>query len=341
MRVGEGHDRLDRVVKPPESKYPNRSRGGLTNVMSQSMTPLSGHEAEPAVRMIDVFKEFRDESGNPVRAVNGVSLSIRPGEVVAILGPNGAGKTTTIDMILGLTRPGQGTVELFGQPSLRAVQSGQAAAVLQTGGLLPELTVAETLTMIGALFDPSRVEECMRRARLLPIADRQVSKCSGGEQQRVRFGMALLSNPDLLVLDEPTAGMDVEARHEFWAEVRRDAELGRTILFATHYLEEADDFADRIILMNHGRIIADDTSDAIRAAASGRIVSAHLASESEERILATPGVQCLGRRGDRISLYHPNSDQLAQRVFALGGTDIEVVPRSLDDAFLALTSEEK
>ena len=128
MRVGEEHDRLDRVVKPPESKYPNRSRGGLTYVMSQSMTSLSGHEAEPAVRMIDVFKEFRDESGNPVRAVNGVSLSIRPGEVVAILGPNGAGKTTTIDMILGLTRPGQGTVELFGQPSLRAVQSGQAAA---------------------------------------------------------------------------------------------------------------------------------------------------------------------------------------------------------------------
>ena len=247
MRVGEEHDRLDRVVKPPESKYPNRSRGGLTNVMSQSMTPLSGHEAEPAVRMIDVFKEFRDESGNPVRAVNGVSLSIRPGEVVAILGPNGAGKTTTIDMILGLTRPGQGTVELFGQPSLRAVQSGQAAAVLQTGGLLPELTVAETLTMIGALFDPSRVEECMRRARLLPIADRQVSRCSGGEQQRVRFGMALLSNPDLLVLDEPTAGMDVEARHEFWAEVRRDAELGRTILFATHYLEEAASFADRLV----------------------------------------------------------------------------------------------
>ncbi|RRD48533.1 ABC transporter ATP-binding protein [Arachnia propionica] len=298
-------------------------------------------DRDAAITLTDVSKEFRDETGNQVLAVDDVSLTIHPGEVVAILGPNGAGKTTTIDMILGLTRPDRGRVELFGNSPLREVQSGRAAAVLQTGGLLPELTVVETLSMIGSLFDPSRVEECMRRARLLPIAHRQVSKCSGGEQQRVRFGLALLSDPDLLILDEPTAGMDVEARHAFWEEVRADAERGRTILFATHYLEEADGFADRIILMNHGRVIADDTSDAIRASANGRIVSAFVSPEAEARLLTIPDVQCTGRRGERISLHHPRSDQLAQTVLDLGGTELEVVPRSLEDAFLTLTSEER
>ncbi len=307
--------------------------------MSKLSKLTYGSEIEPAIKIANIFKEFQDDSGNPIHAVHGVSVTINSGEVVALLGPNGAGKTTTIDMILGLVQPDRGSIRIFGQPPLQAVQSGQAAAVLQTGGLLPELTVVETLSMIGSLFDPSRVEDCMRRAGLFPIADRKVSRCSGGEQQRVRFGMALLPDPDLLILDEPTAGMDVEARHEFWAEVRRDAEQGRTIVFATHYLEEADDFADRIILMNHGQVVADDTADAIRTAASGRIVSARLSPRAEADLLSRAGVVLTQRRSDRVSLHHPDSDQLARLVLALDGVDLEVVPRSLDDAFLTLTSK--
>lgn len=326
--------KLTRAVQPPKP-----SREGLIDVMSQLPTSSRSSGTEPALKITNIFKEFRDDSGNPVQAVDGISVTINAGEVVALLGPNGAGKTTTIDMILGLVRPDRGLIRIFGQPPLHAVQSGRAAAVLQTGGLLPELTVVETLSMIGSLFDPSRVEDCMQRAGLFPIADRKVSRCSGGEQQRVRFGMALLPDPDLLILDEPTAGMDVEARHEFWAEVRRDAEQGRTIVFATHYLEEADDFADRIILMNRGRVVADDTADAIRAAASGRIVSARLSPQAEADLLSRAGVVLTQRRGGRVSLHHKDSDQLARLVLAHNGIDLEVVPRSLDDAFLALTSK--
>ena len=305
--------------------------------------PVTGSQPirRAAVEIKSVSKTFAVADGDDVPAVADIDLMIPAGQVVALLGPNGAGKSTTIDMVLGLTQPDAGSVEVFGMAPLPAVQSGRVAAVLQSGGLLPELTVGETMSMIGALFDPTAVEPCMRRANLLDISDRQVSKCSGGEQQRLRFGLALLPDPDLLILDEPTAGMDVEARRDFWAEVRHDAELGRTIVFATHYLEEANDFADRIVLMNHGRIVADDTAAAIRAHASGRLVSAQLSPAAQRELLVEPQVTLAQRRGDRLTLHHPDSDLLAGRVLALGGTELEVVPKSLDDAFIALTSKEQ
>lgn len=308
--------------------------------MTEPVETRRGTAQQAAVEIRDASKTFTETSGGVVRAVDHISLTIPTGTVVAVLGPNGAGKSTTIDMILGLTRPDSGSVQVFGGPPLAAVQSGRVSAVLQSGGLLPELTVGETMAMIGALFDGSRVESCMKRANLLDITDRQVSKCSGGEQQQLRFGLALLPDPDLLILDEPTAGMDVEARRAFWVEVRRDAQLGRTIMFATHYLEEANDFADRIVLVNHGRIVADDSASVIRAAASGRLVSVELPPEAEASLLAEPGVSLAERRGGRTTLHHPDSDWLAQRVLTLGGTELEVVPKSLDDAFIALTSQE-
>lgn len=308
--------------------------------MNEHVQVRGGGAAHPAVEITSVSKTFASTDGAAVRAVDGISLTIPAGEVVALLGPNGAGKSTTIDMVLGLTRPDSGTIRVFGDSPLTAVQSGRAAAVQQSGGLLGELTVAETMAMIGSLFDPTRVEQCLQRANLLEIAHRQVSKCSGGEQQRLRFGLALLPDPDLLILDEPTAGMDVEARRAFWAEVRRDADQGRTIVFATHYLEEANDFADRIVLVNRGHVIADDTADAIRSAASGRLVSAELSDAAEHELLAQPGVVLTERRGGRLTFSYPDSDHLAGRVLALGGTELEVVPKSLDDAFIALTSQE-
>jgi ABC-2 type transport system ATP-binding protein len=165
-----------------------------------------------AVDLRGVRKSF-----GPVQAVRGVGLAVGAGEVMAFLGPNGAGKTTTIDMILGLSRPDAGVVEVYGMTPRQAVRKGLAAAVMQTGGLLKDLTVAETVQYTAALFAVSRpAGEVLDRAGITAIAGRLVGKCSGGEQQRLRFAMALIPDPELLILDEPTQGMDVEGRRSFW-----------------------------------------------------------------------------------------------------------------------------
>ena len=185
-----------------------------------------------AVQLTDLHKSFGD-----VTAVDGIDLVIRPGEVVALLGPNGAGKTTTIDMILGLSRPTSGEVRVFGMSPRQAVNRGLIAAVMQTAGLLPDITVRETVELTASLFSHKiDTEEAMRRAGVTDFATRIVKKCSGGQQQRLRFAMALVSDPALLILDEPTTGMDVEGRRSFWEAIHADAEHGRTVVFATHYL---------------------------------------------------------------------------------------------------------
>ena len=199
-----------------------------------------------AVRLTDLHKSFGD-----VTAVDGVDLTIRPGEVVALLGPNGAGKTTTIDMILGLSRPTSGDARVFGMSPRQAVDRGLVAAVMQTAGLLPDITVRETVQLTASLFSHRiDAEEAMHRAGVTDFASRIVKKCSGGQQQRLRFAMALVSDPALLILDEPTTGMDVEGRRSFWETLHADAERGRTIVLATHYLEEADAFA-ALLLSDH------------------------------------------------------------------------------------------
>ena len=190
-----------------------------------------------AVEAVGLRKSF-----GTVRAVDGVDLTGRAGEIVAFLGPNGAGKTTTIDMLLGLSDPDGGTVRVFGETPRGAVSHGLVSAVLQTGGLLKDITVREALALTASPFADTRpLDEVMRRAGISELADRRVGLCSGGQQQRLRFAMALLSDPGLIVLDEPTTGMDVEGRRAFWSAIRADAARGRTVLFATHYLDEADE----------------------------------------------------------------------------------------------------
>ena len=300
--------------------------------------------AEPAdaVRLTALHKSFGD-----VIAVDGIDLTIRPGEVVALLGPNGAGKTTTIDMILGLSRPTGGEVSTFGMSPRQAVNRGLIAAVMQTAGLLPDITVRETVELTASLFSHRiDTEEAMRRAGVTDFASRIVKKCSGGQQQRLRFAMALVSDPALLILDEPTTGMDVEGRRGFWEAIHADATHGRTIIFATHYLEEADAFADRIILMRHGRIIADGTAAEIRTSVSGRSLRATLTCTAEQLRSALTDLQARGRvhdievLGSALTLSSTDTDAVAALLLSNHlAKDLEITSRGLEDAFVALTSD--
>ncbi len=227
-----------------------------------------------------------------------------------------------------------------------AVARGLVAAVMQTGGLLKDLTVAETVRYTASLFADTRpVAEVLESAGITGLARRKVGSCSGGEQQRLRFAMALLSDPALLLLDEPTTGMDVEGRRDFWTAIRRDADRGRAVMFATHYLEEADQYADRVVLVAQGRVVADGTGSEIKALASGRTVRATLpegdgATEHErlDALAGLPGVDSVERRGDQVFVHASDSDAVAR--FLLTRTDardLEVTARGLEEAFLSLT----
>jgi len=309
----------------------------MTNLDSGS-GPRPGGAAQPlAIELQGLHKSF-----GSVEAVKGINLNVAAGEVVAFLGPNGAGKTTTIDVILGLSQPTAGQVSVFGMQPRQAISRGLVSAVMQTGGLLKDLTVEETARYTASLFAHTRpVAEVLQRAGISDIADRRVGKCSGGEQQRLRFAMALLSDPELLILDEPTTGMDVEGRRSFWGAIRHDTAEGRTVLFATHYLEEADAYADRIILLRHGLIVADGTSSEVKAMAAGRTVRATMTGADEATLRALPGADSVEVRGDTVLIHSNDSDAVARYLLtSTRARDLEIVARGLEDAFIALTSDD-
>lgn len=315
---------------------------GTTVTTPRPTHAAHGTGATPAIQVADLRKTFPGprRNGGPVEAVAGVDLTIGRGEIVALLGPNGAGKTTTLDMILGFTTPTDGTVSVLGGDPAKAIANGRIASVMQTGGLLRTLTVGETLRLVASLFERTDdIEAVARRAGIADLLGRKVSKCSGGEQQRLRFALALLPDPELLLLDEPTTGMDVEGRRRFWDAIRADASRGRTIVFATHYLAEADDIADRIVLMAGGRIVADGTAGQIRAQALGRSVRATVDSGEDAGLRELPGVTDLERHGEAVTIRTSDSDTLARHLLtATDATDIEITSAALEDAFVNLTS---
>lgn len=299
--------------------------------------------SDTALVLDHLVKTFNAHSGSPVAAVRDVDLTVDRGEIVAFLGPNGAGKTTTLDLILGLSSPTSGTVSVLGRNPHDAVSEGLISAVLQTGGLLRDLSIGETVRMIASLYDhPLAPDEAIERAGLSALVDRKVAKCSGGEQQRLRFALALLPEPELLVLDEPTSGMDVNARHEFWATMRQEVRGGRTILFATHYLQEADDFAERIVLLDHGRVIADGTTAELRERGGRHTVQVRWTSAGPADIAAVsdavPETGAPDRAGDRLTWRTAHPDDLARYLLTRTPADhLEVRTASLDDAFTELT----
>jgi ABC-2 type transport system ATP-binding protein len=290
----------------------------------------------PAIRLSGLTKKF-----GTLTAVNNVDLAIQPGEVVALLGPNGAGKSTTIDLLLGLARPTDGSAELFGEDPRQAIVTGRVGAMLQGGALLPTTTVRESIALIHALHKhPLSVDEAMERAGVTDLAKQKIASLSGGQMQRARFAVAVVSNPDLLILDEPTAAMDVAARHSFWASMREFTALGKTVVFATHYLDEADTFADRIVIMSQGRIIADGTPSEVKSVVTGRTLSFTLESADTASLRHVVGVTALDYRGTRVSLQSEDSDGTLRALLTgyPAATDIEIVSRNMDDAFMALTA---
>lgn len=287
----------------------------------------------------DLHKTFRSPAG-PVPAVAGVDLTVAPGQTVALLGPNGAGKSTTIDMLLGLTAPDRGSVAIFGAPPERAVAAGAVGAMLQTGGVPGYTTPVELLSTVASMYPrPLPVDEVVAVTGLDGFARQRTDKLSGGQAQRLRAALALISNPDLLVLDEPTVAMDVEGRHTFWESVREFASRGRTVLFATHYLDEADRYADRIVLMRQGRVVADGPANEIRARAGQRTIRATVPGADLAVLGRLPGVASTEARGDTVTLTCPDSDAAIRALLAdcPGARDIEITGAGLEAAFLALT----
>jgi ABC-2 type transport system ATP-binding protein len=294
------------------------------------------------IQLQALVKSFRSPQG-PVHAVRGIDASIAAGETVALLGPNGAGKSTTIDMLLGLTTPDSGSVTLFGRSPDDAILDGAIGAMLQTGSLIRDLSARELLEMMASLYPhPLPVSEVIDLVGLGSIAGRRTQRLSGGETQRVRFAVALVSDPDLLVLDEPTVAMDVESRHAFWDTMRGFAARGKTIVFATHYLEEADQNADRAVLMAHGSIVADGPTTEIKAMVGVRTIRATLPGVDVAELERLPGVSSAERRGDAIVLHCPDSDATIRALLAAhpGVRDIEIAGAGLEQAFLQLTGVE-
>jgi ABC-2 type transport system ATP-binding protein len=293
------------------------------------------------IQLHGLVKSFHGPDG-PIRAVRGVDIEIAAGETVALLGPNGAGKSTTIDMLLGLLAPDAGTVSVFGSPPSEAVARGAVGGMLQTGQLIRDLSVRELVAMMASLYPtPLDVEETLELAGISEIAGQRTNKLSGGQTQRVRLAVALVSDAELLVLDEPTVALDVEGRRAFWTTMRAYAERGKTILFATHYLEEADAYADRAVLIAQGAVVADGPTNEIRAMVGTRTIRATLPSVDVAELAALPGVNSAERRGEAVLMHCADSDAAIRALLAAhaGARDLEINAAGLEQAFLALTGD--
>ena len=301
---------------------------------------MSAGQTHPGAAPVVSFERVSKAYGT-IRAVDELSLELWPGETVALLGPNGAGKSTSLDMLLALRKPTRGRIRIFGSDPYHAVKSGRVGAMLQSGGLMPEVTVRELVTLVTGFHPrPLPVDQTLRRAGLADIAGLRVERLSGGQAQRVRFALAMVGETDLLVLDEPTAAMDVETRQAFWASMKAEVAEGQTLLFATHYLEEADSAADRILVLNKGRLLADGTPAQIKARAGAKRISFRIDGIDETALRRLPGLVSLEVRHDVVHLRSADSDRTLYALLDAGyrPREIEVTSLGLEQAFLAITA---
>lgn len=274
-------------------------------------------------------------------ALENLNLEVCTGELLALLGPNGAGKTTLVRILLGLTRPDSGRAVVFGTtPGLRRVQT-RIGTMLQVGRVPETLTVAEHIDLFSSYYpQPLPLKETLEIAALTEIKDRKFGELSGGQKQRALFGIAICGNPDLLFLDEPTVGLDVEARRLMWRQIRIFVNQGKTVLLTTHYLNEADELADRVVVLDKGRLIAEGTPADLKARAVGKKIrcTSKLSVEEVQRI---PGVVSVMADRNRLELQVSAAEPVVRCLFELDSqlTDLEVVNAGLEAAFLALTHQ--
>ena len=302
-----------------------------------TMDPPPLPATAPVLELRDVTKRYGE-----VEALRGVDLRVHRGEVVAILGPNGAGKTTAISILLGLRRPTTGTVRVLGgapeDPGVRA----RVGAMLQESGVPGTLTVAELIDLFRGYYPRPRPRaDLLSAAGLEEVAGRRVRTLSGGQLQRLYVGLALAGDPEIVFLDEPTTGMDVESRRRFWDVIGELAADGTTVLFATHLLEEADALATRIVVADHGRIVRDGTPAEVKARAGGATIRIR-ADIAPDVVAAWPGVLRVGRSGARLEIVAREPQEVLRRIFATGISvdEISVEEHALETAFLDLTNQE-
>jgi len=293
-------------------------------------------EPPPVAELAGAVKRYRE-----VTALAGVDLAIRPGELLALLGPNGAGKTTAVKLLLGLTRPDAGSARLFGADPRSPSARERMGVMLQISNVPETLRVREHVELFRSYYPkPCPLAELLERAGLTALAERPFGKLSGGERQRLLLALALAGDPDLLVLDEPTVGLDVETRRRLWREIREFVDGGRSVLLTTHYLEEADALADRVVVIHHGRLLAEGTPAQIKARTAGKRIRAMTRLRPRE-IAGWEGVTSTRWDGPVVEVLASEAEPVVRRLLDRdpGLSALEVAPASLEEAFLALTTE--
>jgi ABC-2 type transport system ATP-binding protein len=276
-----------------------------------------------------------------VRALRGVDFRVRAGEVVALLGPNGAGKTTAVKLLLGLLQPNSGKVRVFGGDPTNPENRMRAGAMLQVGRVPETLRVREHIDLFSSYYQkPMPLADVLAAAGLEEISNRKFGDLSGGQRQRLLFALAICGDPDLLFLDEPTVGLDVEARRMLWDEIRRLVSRGKTVLLTTHYLQEADALADRVAVINQGEIIAEGTPSEIKAQTAGKRIRC-ITSLTMTALRQISGVTEVKEDREAVEIHTPQAESVVRELLARDAmlSGLEVTSAGLEEAFLALTQE--
>jgi ABC-2 type transport system ATP-binding protein len=324
---------------------PSKTYPAMTTATSAAHPGVGNHTLRSgavdgglALRFDKVVRRYGDRV-----ALDHLSFEVAGGETVALLGPNGAGKSTTISLFLGLLRPDAGTVQVLGTAPRQAVADGRVGAMLQTGsgsGLPPGVRVVAALRMVRQLYrQPAPFDLTVERAGIGALLGRPTHRLSGGEAQRVRFALAIAGDPELVFLDEPTAAMDVESRRSFWRMMRQFGQEGRTIVFATHHMQEADEIADRVLVINHGRMVANGPGATLKAAVAIRQLRFVTGHPDEDLFDNLEGVTDVVVRGTGVALNSLDADATIRALVHSGVAfhDLEVTGAGLEDAFVALT----
>jgi len=308
--------------------------------VEQSVTTQKSARAAAADFIVASLEGVNKNYGD-VRALRGVDFRVRAGELVALLGPNGAGKTTAVKLLLGLMQPNSGKVRVFGGDPTNPENRMRTGAMLQVGRVPETLRVREHIDLFSTYYPkPMPSTEILAAAGLEKLSDRKFGDLSGGQRQRVLFALAISGDPDLLFLDEPTVGLDVEARRLLWDEIRRMVDRGKTVLLTTHYLQEADALADRVAVINQGEIIAQGPPAEIKAKTSGKRIRC-ITSLSVASLRQIPGVTDVKEDREAVEIHAVEAETVVRELLARDAqlSGLEITSAGLEEAFLALTQE--